>query len=66
MNIALDIDLELLQETLIALRDREHALLKEAGRPDVVGTIARRQLGRVIGAIAGIEDALQAATGARA
>ena len=64
-NVTVDLDLELLHETLIALRDREHALRVELCRPDVqrvVVEITRRQLSRLWGAIAGIEDAINGAT----
>jgi hypothetical protein len=68
MNITVDLTVELLQETLIALRDRKYTLRAErnATNEPVVREIAQRQLSRVVGAIAGIEDALEFATGKRA
>lgn len=67
-NICVDLSLGLVQETLIALRDREFALLKElhTAQDPVILEIIRRQLGRLCGAINGLEDAVEGATGYRA
>ena len=66
-HVSVDLTVELLQETLIALRDREHTLRQDGWNVNaVVREIARQQLSRVVGCIAGIEDALEGATGLRA
>ena len=66
-NVTIDLSLDIVRETLIALRDRQFEVGKSLSSSDeVVREIARRQLGRIEGAIGGIEDALEAATGIRA
>ena len=64
-RVTVDLTVELLQETLIALRDREYSLSKEyaASMDPAVREIIRRQIARVVGCSAGIVDALEAATG---
>lgn len=63
-NVTVDLTVELLQETMLALVDREYELRREAnGNADpAIREIARRQLARVVGAICGIEDAIEGAT----
>jgi len=63
-NVAVELTVELLHEVRIALLDREVTLRKEASSPatqDFVREIARRQLARVVGSLAGIDDALEGA-----
>jgi hypothetical protein len=62
-NVSVDLTVELLQETMLALVDREYELRREAnGNADpAIREIARRQLARVVGAICGIEDAIEGA-----
>jgi len=63
-NVSVELTVELLMETRLALLDREVALRKEAATHEmpVVREIARRQLARVVGSLAGIDDALEGAT----
>ena len=63
-NITVDLSTDMIHETLIALAQREFMLQRELANPGtlaVVREIARRQLSRVVGAIAGLEDALDGA-----
>lgn len=63
-NITVDLSPDLIHETLIALRERQHMLTLELLNGDTLAAvkdIARRQLSRVVGAIAGLEDALEGA-----
>ena len=63
MNITIDLDSGLIHETLIALRDRQHGLRIEISkyRDPILLEIVNCQLSRVVGAIAGLEDAVEGA-----
>jgi hypothetical protein len=62
-NITIDLDFDIVLETMIALNDRKHSLMMEIQpeRDAIVIEIIRRQLSRVEGAMAGLQDAIEGA-----
>ena len=63
LNITIDLDFDIVLETLIALNDRKFKLQTEIlpSTDPVVVAIIRRQLSRVEGCIAGLQDAIEGA-----